>query len=54
MVGDSPNDVRAGRALGAITVAVGYGLTPTETLCRAEPDHFVDSVAELADLLLAT
>ena len=52
MVGDSPNDVRSGRALGATTVAVGYGLTAPETLRRAEPDHYVDSVADLAALLL--
>lgn len=54
MVGDSLNDVRAGRALGATTVAVGYGLTASKTLQGSEPDHYVDSVAELAELLQAT
>jgi len=50
VVGDSPNDVLAARALGAVSVAVAYGLTPRERLAASGPDHLVDSVAALAAL----
>ena len=50
MVGDSPNDVRAARALGLTAVAVDWGLTPLERLEAVEPDAVVSSFDELVEL----
>lgn len=51
-VGDSPFDVRAGRAAGVFTVAVSWGkLHPEERLVEAGADTIVHSPAELLDVL---
>ena len=50
VVGDSPNDVLAARALGAISVGAAYGLTPRERLLAARPDHVIADIRELKDL----
>jgi phosphoglycolate phosphatase-like HAD superfamily hydrolase len=46
VVGDTPYDVAAGRALGAVTVAVGSGHAAREELLAAGPDHFLPSLKE--------
>ncbi len=48
-VGDGPNDVLAGRAAGAITVAVSFGFHPEEARAAA-PDHVVDTLPDLLPL----
>jgi phosphoglycolate phosphatase len=50
VVGDSPNDVNAARALGAVSVACTFGLVPPGLLKASEPDFTIDSMAELAGL----
>ncbi len=50
MVGDSPVDVRTGRAAGVRTVGVTYGLDP-EALRADPPDLLVGDLRELADRL---
>ena len=50
-VGDSPHDVEAGRAAGAITAAATWGVSDRECLVSAEPDIMVDDIRELAALL---
>jgi phosphoglycolate phosphatase len=50
MVGDSPVDVRTGRAAGVRTVGVTYGLDP-EALRADAPDLLVGDLRELADRL---
>ena len=50
VVGDSPNDIEAARALGAVAVAATYGMTSPEVLLAARPDHSIASIAELAEL----
>jgi phosphoglycolate phosphatase len=50
MVGDSPVDVRTGRAAGVFTVGVSYGLDP-EGLRADPPDVTVDDLRELRDHL---
>ena len=50
-VGDSPVDVRAGRAAGAFTVGVLGGTSPREVLHAESPDAILESVAELERLL---
>jgi phosphoglycolate phosphatase len=50
MVGDSPVDVRTGRAAGVRTVGVTYGLDP-EALRADPPDLLIADLRELADRL---
>jgi len=47
MVGDGPQDVLAGRAAGARTVAVRGGMAEEERLLAAAPDVVIDSLSEL-------
>jgi HAD superfamily hydrolase (TIGR01549 family) len=52
MVGDGPDDVRCGRAAGMTTVTTRWcGLIPMEQIEAVEPDHLVETVAELRKLL---
>lgn len=51
MVGDGPQDVLAGRAAGARTVAVRGGMAADERLLAAEPDAVLDSLAALPALV---
>lgn len=50
MVGDSPNDVNAAKAYGAISVGCTFGLVPAGTIKAAQPDFLIDSIDELAGL----
>ena len=50
VVGDSPNDIHAARALGAISVGCTYGLVAPGIVRSAGPDLVIDAFAELADL----
>jgi pyrophosphatase PpaX len=50
--GDSPFDVRAGKAAGVFTVAVSWGnIHPRERVEAEDPDAFVDSAEELLGCL---
>ncbi len=51
VVGDGVTDVRAARALGAVAVAVTYGLTPRATLLAAGPDLVADSPRDVVRVL---
>jgi phosphoglycolate phosphatase len=48
MVGDHPMDVRAGRMVGAATVAVLTGYSPVERFVPENPDLILREVVELA------
>jgi pyrophosphatase PpaX len=50
MVGDSPHDLAAGRAAGTRTAAVAWGPFPREHLLATEPDFWLESPREIADL----
>ena len=51
-VGDSPFDIRAARAAGALAVAVAWGgIHPDERLLAEKPDAFVRTPQELLDVL---
>ena len=52
MVGDTVVDVRAGRAAGALTIAVLCGFGERGELERAGPDLILDTTADLAEVLL--
>ena len=50
VVGDSPNDVQAARALGAVAVGVTYGLKPAGVIRAEGPDAVLAAFAELRDV----
>lgn len=50
-IGDSPIDIRAGKAAGLYTIGVLTGTSPHEVLLVESPDHILDSVAELRPFL---
>jgi pyrophosphatase PpaX len=50
MIGDSPHDIRAGRAAGARTAAVLWGPFTREHLQPAEPDRWVERVEGLLEM----
>ena len=47
VVGDSPNDVNAARALGALAVGCTYGLGAPGQVKAAGPDFLIDAVGDL-------
>ncbi len=52
MVGDTPVDIRAGRAAGAQSIGVLCGFGERDELLRAGADLILDSTADLPGLLL--
>ncbi|MFQ6101513.1 MAG: HAD family hydrolase [Anaerolineae bacterium] len=48
MVGDHPMDIRAGRAVGARTVAVLTGYSPAARFAPERPDLILEQIGELA------
>ena len=50
MVGDSPNDVNAARAFGAISVGCTFGLVEPVIVAASEPDYLLDSMSALTEL----
>ena len=51
MVGDSGNDVLGGRAIGATTIGVRWGLVDPEKLETFKPDAMLSEFAELLGLI---
>ena len=49
-VGDSPHDIRAGRAAGVRTAAVLWGPFPEAALARESPHHWLAGPERIADL----
>ena len=52
LLGDSANDVRAARAAGMPVVCVSYGYNHGDDIRASMPDAVVDSLAELAEILV--
>jgi pyrophosphatase PpaX len=51
-VGDSPFDIRAAKAARVTSIAVGWGnIHPPQRLAGENPDHLVQTPAELIDVL---
>ncbi len=50
VVGDSPNDILAAQALGAVSVGCIYGLTAPGKIRAAAPDLMINAISELAEL----
>jgi phosphoglycolate phosphatase-like HAD superfamily hydrolase len=53
VIGDTPNDIRCGRAVGARTIAVGTGRIALEALARHEPDYLFADLSDTAAVLAA-
>ena len=51
MIGDGVNDVLAGKAAGAHTVAVTFGVDTATTLRGLEPGHMIDHMDDLQALI---
>lgn len=51
-IGDSPFDMRAGNAAEALTVAVGWGVSPVDALLRERPDFFCEKPGDILELPL--
>lgn len=52
VIGDTPNDIRCGRSIGAKVVATPTGQSPASELARHEPDLLVETLED-ADTLLS-
>jgi len=50
MIGDSENDILAGKAAGVMTCAVTFGFRPKETLLPLHPDFVINASNELISL----
>ena len=51
VIGDTPADIKCGRAIGANVVAVATGSFSQETLAAAGPDHLFADFSDPAPLL---
>jgi phosphoglycolate phosphatase len=51
MVGDMPTDIQAGKAAGALTCGVTYGLGDRASLEAAAPDFMIDEIQDLLTYL---
>ncbi|MEO1338670.1 MAG: HAD-IA family hydrolase, partial [Myxococcota bacterium] len=52
MVGDSPHDITAGAAAGAVTGAAGWGAFDVSALRAAGPNHWLAQPKDLLELVL--
>jgi phosphoglycolate phosphatase len=53
VVGDTPNDVRCARAVGARAIAVGTGRIGMDVLARCEPDYLFEDLSRHDEVLAA-
>lgn len=51
IIGDTPADIQCARAVGAVAVAVCTGFATREELIAAQPDHLLDDLTTLLDVL---
>jgi phosphoglycolate phosphatase len=51
IIGDSPNDIKAGKGANISTIAVGYGYTDKEILLKYKPDYLVDFPLDIKTIL---
>jgi phosphoglycolate phosphatase len=51
MVGDMDVDIEAGKRAGMATCAVTYGIGSRADLERAEPDHMIDDIIQLMEII---
>lgn len=51
MIGDGPQDILCGKAAGAHTIGVTYGIKPKDEVIACNPDHVIDSFEDVMKLL---
>lgn len=51
VIGDSPQDIEAGKRAGTATCGVTWGLRPLEDVKAAAPDYLIDNMADLKNLV---
>jgi phosphoglycolate phosphatase-like HAD superfamily hydrolase len=51
VIGDTPNDVRCARSIGALSIAVPTGNTSIDVLRNAKPDVLVESLEDVEPIL---
>jgi len=51
VIGDTPNDIRCARSIGARSVAVPTGNTSIDVLRAAEPDVLVETLEDVEPIL---
>ncbi len=51
VIGDTVDDIRCARALGAVAVAVTTGFTAREALVAARPDYLLDLLHGLLEIV---
>lgn len=51
IIGDTPNDIRCGRGVGARSIAVATGRIPTSTLRQHHPDYCFENLADTGALM---
>jgi len=51
VIGDTPNDITCGRAIGARCVAVPTGFTKADDLRRSNPDLLVETLEDIEPIL---
>ncbi|MBM4076192.1 MAG: haloacid dehalogenase, partial [Planctomycetes bacterium] len=51
VIGDTPNDVKCGRAIGAKTLAVATGMYSSEQLAKTSPDILLNELTEANEWL---
>lgn len=49
MIGDTPEDLLAGKSAGALTCGVTYGFGSLASIQSAEPDIIIDEISKLVD-----
>jgi pyrophosphatase PpaX len=50
-VGDTPHDIRTGKAAGAKTIASTYGHSDKVRLKKENPDYIIEDIKELLDII---
>ena len=53
VIGDTPADIQAARAIDAIAVAVCTGYAPRDSLMRCDPDFLLADLSTFMDLVMA-
>jgi phosphoglycolate phosphatase len=52
MIGDGPQDIQCGRAVGALCVGVVLGMRSPDAMLAVQPDHVVKRFADLFEILV--
>ena len=54
IIGDSPEEIRAGRKLGMLTIAIINGCHSVKKLAKEKPDHFVSNMKQCIGIFQRT